>query len=59
ITKEHYACLVSLFAVFSARKSICAVYLKGDDAETCNHVLEETGKFLVVFSVLFSVGWIL
>ena len=59
ITKEHYACLVSLFALFSARKSIYAVYLKGDDAETCNRVLEETGKFLVVFSVLFSVGWIL
>ena len=59
ITKEHYACLVALFALLTARKSIFAVYLKGDDAETCNQVLEETGKFLVVFSVLFSVGWIL
>ncbi|MFZ9033507.1 MAG: 1,4-dihydroxy-2-naphthoate polyprenyltransferase [Anaerohalosphaeraceae bacterium] len=59
ITKEHYACLVALFALLTARKSIVAVYLKGDDAETCNQVLEETGKFLVVFSVLFSVGWIL
>ncbi|MFZ9023355.1 MAG: 1,4-dihydroxy-2-naphthoate octaprenyltransferase, partial [Anaerohalosphaeraceae bacterium] len=59
ITKEHYACLVALFALLTARKSIVAVYLKGDDAVTCNQVLEETGKFLVVFSVLFSVGWIL
>ena len=59
ITKEHYACLVALFTLFFARKSIYAVYLKGDDAETCNQVLVETGKFLVVFSILFSVGWIL
>lgn len=59
ITKGHYGCIVSLFALYTARKSICAVYSKGDDAGTCNQVLEDTGKFLVLFGVLFSVGWIL
>ena len=58
-TKGHYGCLISLLALYTARKSIYAVYSKGDDAGTCNQVLEDTGKFLVLFSVLFSVGWIL
>ena len=58
ITKGHYGCLVSVFALYTARKSIYAVYSKGDDAAMCNQVLEDTGKFLVLFSVLFSVGWV-
>jgi 1,4-dihydroxy-2-naphthoate octaprenyltransferase len=58
ITKGHYGCLVSVFALYTARKSIYAVYSKGDDAAMCNQVLEDTGKFLVLFSILFSVGWV-
>ncbi len=59
ITKGHYGSLVSVFALYTAWKSIYAVYLKGDDAPTCNQVLEDTGKFLILFSVLFSAGWVL
>ena len=59
ITKGHYGCLISLFALYPAGRSIYAVYSKGDDPGTCNQVLEDTGKFLLLFSVLFSVGWIL
>jgi 1,4-dihydroxy-2-naphthoate octaprenyltransferase len=57
-TKGHYGCLISLIALFFAWKSIHAVYSKGDDATMCNQVLGDTGGFLVLFSILFSVGWI-
>jgi len=59
IAKGHYGCLISLLAFPVAWKSIYAVYLKGDDALSCNQVLGDTGKFLILFSVLFSAGWML
>jgi len=59
ITKGHYGCLASVLALCIAWKSIYAVYSKGDDAVMCNQALGDTGKFLVLFSVLFSVGWVL
>ncbi len=59
ITKGHYGCLISLLSFYMVWKSIYAVYSKGDDAPSCNQVLADTGKFLVLFSILFSVGWVL
>jgi 1,4-dihydroxy-2-naphthoate octaprenyltransferase len=59
ITRGHFGCLISLIALCVAWKSIYSVYSKGDEAALCNQVLGDTGKFLVLFSVLFSVGWVL
>lgn len=59
VTKSHYGCLVSVLALYAAWKPIYAVYSKADDAAMYNQVLGDTGKFLLLFCVLFSVGWIL
>ena len=54
----HYLsmlCLLTLVAAFQPIKTICAK----PTAEQLNKILAQTGMLLVLFSVLFSVGWIL
>lgn len=54
----HYLCLLSLFTLIPAGRSI-RIFLSGPDAAVLNELLADTGKLLAIFCVLFSVGWIL
>ena len=58
VTKEHYkivfASLIALIAIPSIQ-----VILTKTDGPSLNRVLGFTGKLLIVYSVLFSLGWIL
>ena len=58
VTKEHskivFASLIALIAIPSIQ-----VILTKTDGPSLNRVLGFTGKLLIVYSVLFSLGWIL
>jgi 1,4-dihydroxy-2-naphthoate octaprenyltransferase len=54
-TNSHYWCMISLLTLIAAYKPIKTVCSK-PDAQTLNKVLADTGKLLIIFSVLFSIG---
>jgi 1,4-dihydroxy-2-naphthoate octaprenyltransferase len=54
----HYGVLVSAIALFPAIPCIRTVFTK-TDGTSLNATLANTGKVLLIFSVLFSAGWIL
>lgn len=56
--RDHYYCLFSALTIFMAIPSIKKIY-KEQPGEGFNIVLAQTGKYLLIFSVLFSIGWIL
>lgn len=56
--RAHYLCLISLFTLIIAlprMKTICSK----PSAETLNNTLAQTGKILIAYSVLFSIGWVI
>ncbi len=55
---SHYLCTLSLLTLILAWKPIKTICSK-PDAQTLNKVLADTGKLLIIFSVLFSIGWVI
>ncbi|MFH1762184.1 MAG: 1,4-dihydroxy-2-naphthoate polyprenyltransferase [bacterium] len=58
ITGRHRLCLLTLLIVLPAIPCIKTVFIS-NSGEELNRVLAITGKFLFLFSILFSLGWIL
>lgn len=54
----HYYALAGILSLFAAIPSLRAVF-HTVDGEALNDALAHTGKCLLLFSVLFSVGWVL
>ena len=58
MTKTHFYSLFSVVIIFMAIPSF-KIILKEQPSKKFNSVLVQTGKMLLLFSILFSVGWIL
>lgn len=56
-TRGHYPALVSWLALLVAAPNIRSVLR--EEGQVLNHTLAGTGKLTFLFSVLFSVGWLL
>ena len=56
--RSHYFCNLSLLTGVIAVSPIKTILSK-PDPETLNNVLAQTGKLLLIYSILFSVGWLL
>lgn len=54
----HLKCLIAMFA-WRAAKAPIATVRAGIEGAPLNEVLAQTGKVLLIFSVLFSFGWML
>lgn len=57
-TQQHFYALLSLVALFLAFPSLKLVFW-GEGGRTLNNALAQTGKVLLVYSLLFSIGWVL
>jgi len=58
MTNGHYLALISMLALVAAIPSMKTVFTR-TDGPSLNATLANTGKILLLFSVLFSVGWVL
>ena len=58
LTGAHYFSIAAVFAGFLAIPSIRILY-REQPGRIYNSVLAQTGKVLLVYSILFSIGWIL
>ena len=58
ITRNHFYSLFSIATILMALPSF-KIILKEQPSKKFNSVLAQTGKMLLLFSILFSVGWIL
>ncbi|MGA1825442.1 MAG: 1,4-dihydroxy-2-naphthoate polyprenyltransferase [bacterium] len=58
MTKEHYGSLVSGFIIFIALPLIKSVFFD-EIGPGMNQLLAKTGKLLLIYSILFSIGWLL
>jgi len=56
-TGRHYYVLASISVALLAVPSITTVFTK--DGPALNSVLASTGKLLLIYSILFSIGWVL
>jgi 1,4-dihydroxy-2-naphthoate polyprenyltransferase len=56
ITKSHYFSLISVLTIIMAVKPV-KIMLSRPDPKNLIPVLGKTGQILLVFSVLFSIGW--
>lgn len=54
----HLKCLIAIFALLPARAPLRTVR-NGVEGAALNEVLAQTGKVLLLFSLLFSAGWLL
>ncbi len=57
-TRSHPYCnlaLITLAFAWSPLRTLC----RKPDPDTLNHLLAQTGKLVLVYSLLFSIGWIL
>ena len=57
-SRSHYFCNFSMLTGVIAVGPIKTILSK-PDPETLNNVLAQTGKLLLIYSILFSVGWII
>lgn len=57
ITRDHIETLFAVVIPLLALKSIHTVYTKSD-GPSLNQALADTGNLLLIFSIIFSVGWI-
>ncbi len=57
MTRENYFSVIALFALIPALPGIKRVW-HGEQGAPLNHVLADTGKFLFLYSLMFSAGWI-
>lgn len=58
MTKTHFYCNLALITLLVAAKPMKILYSR-PDADTLNHLLAQTGKLVLIYGVLFSVGWML
>lgn len=58
ITRSHFFCNLALLTLVFAWKPMNTLLHK-PNAETLNQLLAQTGRLILVYSVLFSIGWIL
>lgn len=58
LTRKHHFCLVSSLVLLLALPSIRVVF-REKPGVIFNQVLAKTGKLLFIYSLLFSIGWIL
>jgi len=58
LTGEHHLCLLATLTLFFAPGVLRTVFSSTDGPEL-NNALAVTGKFLLIYGSLFSVGWIL
>lgn len=56
ITRSHYFSLISVLAIILAIKPVKLILLKSDP-KSLIPVLGRTSQMLLIFSVLFSIGW--
>jgi 1,4-dihydroxy-2-naphthoate octaprenyltransferase len=57
-TNAHSHAVLAIVSLFVARRAIRTVFLKEPGIDL-NNALADTGKLLLVYSVIFSGGWIL
>jgi 1,4-dihydroxy-2-naphthoate octaprenyltransferase len=58
VSPGHAFCLISLLTLFPAVKMIRTIASR-PAPEVLNDLLANTGKLVVIFSLLFSIGWLL
>jgi 1,4-dihydroxy-2-naphthoate octaprenyltransferase len=58
LTRAHYGALLALLAAVPGIRLI-QVFLTAREPAVFNDLLARTGKLLVLYSLLFSVGWLL
>jgi len=58
ISKNHYHSLASLIVIVLAVPTFKTVFTH-TEGEILNNALAETGKLLLIFSLIFSIGWLL
>jgi len=56
--EDHWFSLIASFAVIPAFFPIRDV-ISGTSGEMLNDTLAKTGKVLLIFSILFSAGWLI
>ena len=58
MTRSHYFCNAALLTCVFAFKPIRTLHIQ-PDAETLNRLLAQTGRLVFIYSVLFSIGWVI
>lgn len=58
MTRSHYFCNLALLTLVFAIHPIKTLHSR-PDAQTLNEVLAKTGKLVLIYSVLFSIGWVI
>lgn len=58
LTKSHYLSLLTLLTIPAAIPSIKSIFFD-EIGPGMNQILAKTGKLLMIYSILFSVGWII
>jgi len=58
LIQDHFPILICTIIVLLAAPTIQTVFTK-TDGPSLNHALAATGKLLLIYSILFSIGWIL
>ena len=56
-TDGHYAAIASGLAFVIAIPAYKAIFQQADDGPAMNATLANTGKYLLIFTILFSIGW--
>lgn len=59
MTDDYFFSMAAILTIFFAIPAIKTVLVKSDDAPALNRALSSTGILLLIYSVLFSLGWIL
>lgn len=54
--RSNYWCMISLLTLIIAAGPVKTILSK-PDAESLNQMLARTGKLLIIYSVLFAIGW--
>lgn len=57
LTGSHAGAVLVMFSMPLARKALNLLF-SYEDPRTLNQVLAQTGQFLALYSVLFSIGWV-
>jgi 1,4-dihydroxy-2-naphthoate octaprenyltransferase len=58
VTGRHYLVLMALMTIIPAARAAARV-LGGAEGSSLNQVLAYTGRLLLLYSLLFSIGWLL
>ena len=56
-TGRYYLTILSVFTLLFSKKPLKAVFSK-TDGPSLNKALADTGKLLLIYGILFSIGWI-